>query len=693
MSTQNRLEDYEVLDEIGRGGMATVYLARQRDLGRLVALKRLSLASLADEGTRDELLSRFDTEAKVTGGFRHPSVVTVHAYFAHEGDPYIAMEYFRHGSLRRHMRGLSPAQQVRVLEDVLAALQYVGAREIVHRDLKPENLMVTDEGAIKVADFGIAKALGGLAAAHATATNTTMGTLAYMSPEQARGEQVTPAADLYATGAIGYELMLGRPPFTVDDNPLALLNAHSSTPPPDPTSIAPGFDRRLADWLTKMLAKTPGGRPPGPAAAWDELEEIAVDLLGPTWRREAAIVDPAEAAAPAGRSTVFAPLGESEGTPGEASAPDDIRDAAPQSTGLARFLLPAAGIAILALVGVVGFLLLTRPDGGGSSEPPANPEVVQNGEPGAEPTATEPTLESELSHVVEFVAFSPDDNSVISTGRDDQLRRWDAATGEEFFSVATPRGAGAALSPDGSLFAMPATEGFVVRDMESGGIDASVNARAARSLTWSPDGNTITAATFEGVRQFDSTSGEQTQALDGEAGFSEIVRYSPDGASIALVGRTRVSLLASSDLSEKGGFDVGERQFIRDVKFTPDSKNLVIAFAFGEDQPVQVRDLQGKKVRGIMWDRSVSAVAVSPDGARIVTGGSDLDGGGPRIWNLATGQQELVIQHSASVNSLDWSADGSRIVAGSDDETARVWDAATGRELMLFSGHDIDGGR
>src|SRR5439155_23019302 len=139
----------------GRGGMAVVYLARQTDLDRNVALKELAAFRAADPAS----VERFLLESRLAGSLNHPNVVTVHEYFEHEGTPYIAMEYFERGSLRRFVDRLTLAQTARVLEGLLAGLAHAEAHGIVHRDLKPENAMVTADGSLKITDFGLARAL------------------------------------------------------------------------------------------------------------------------------------------------------------------------------------------------------------------------------------------------------------------------------------------------------------------------------------------------------------------------------------------------------------------------------------------------------------------------------------------------------------------------------------------------------
>jgi len=276
---------YDIQREVGRGGMAVVYLARQADLDRDVALKELAAFRAADP----QALERFLLESRLAGSLNHPNVVTVHDYFEHDGTPYIAMEYFEHGSLRPFVGRLTLAQTAGVLEAILAGLAHAESRGIVHRDLKPENVMVTPGGSVKIADFGVARALqeGGAL----TTTSTAVGTPAYMAPELALGKDVGPRADLYAVGVIAYELLSGRLPFAGTGLPLETVLQHLRKPVPPLRSVAPDVDPKLADWVERMLAKDPRKRPAGAAQAWEELEEIVIGILGPRWRRDSRLLD------------------------------------------------------------------------------------------------------------------------------------------------------------------------------------------------------------------------------------------------------------------------------------------------------------------------------------------------------------------------------------------------------------------
>ena len=279
---------YELIRELGRGGMAVVYLARQLHLDRGVAVKELG----SFQAGSPESAQRFLREARLVGSLSHPNIVVVHEYFEQDGVPYIAMEYVERGSLRPYVGRLTLAQFAGVMEGVLAGLAHAEQAGVIHRDLKPENILVTGEGRVKIADFGIAKATqtAGMTSA-LTATGAAIGTPAYMAPEQAMAEPVGPSTDLYSVGVIAYEQVTGRPPFH-GEAPMVLLMRHINEPAPPVITVKPKVDQALSDWIDRLLVKNPAERPQSAAEAWEVLEEIIIGLEGPRWRREARLDEP-----------------------------------------------------------------------------------------------------------------------------------------------------------------------------------------------------------------------------------------------------------------------------------------------------------------------------------------------------------------------------------------------------------------
>jgi len=314
---------YEILREAGRGGMAIVHLARQTDLDRYVALKELAGLHTADPS----LAHRFLRESRVAGSLNHPNIVAVHDYFEWDGTPFIAMEYLDRGSLRPWVANLTPPQVIGVLEGVLAGLDHAEQHHVVHRDLKPENLMVSADGRVKIADFGIAKARDHLqTSALLTATGMTVGTPTYMAPEQAMAQEIGPWTDLYSVGIMAYEFYAGRTPFHGTESPVALLLRHVNEDVPPLRSAAPDVAPELSDWVGRLLAKDPAARTRSAVEAWEELEDLAIGLLGPRWRRQARL---AEGARPIHTPKPLTPApfeGTSEGPrtpPADVAVPSD----------------------------------------------------------------------------------------------------------------------------------------------------------------------------------------------------------------------------------------------------------------------------------------------------------------------------------------------------------------------------------
>ena len=273
--------------------MAVVYLARQPDLDRHVALKELN-ALHADDPSQAQ---RFLQESRLAGSLAHANIVTVHDYFVHDGTPFIAMEYLRRGSLRPHVGQLTLAQIAGVLEGLLAGLAHAEEHEIVHRDIKPENLMISGDGRVKIADFGIAKATNSVqGAAMLTATGMAVGTPNYMAPEQAMAVEVGPWTDLYSVGCMAYELFVGSVPFDDGDpnvavavRQMAILTRRIEARPPSARTLNPAVDADVSHWVDRLLIPDPRLRTQTAREAWEEFEEIIISQLGARWRRAAAL--------------------------------------------------------------------------------------------------------------------------------------------------------------------------------------------------------------------------------------------------------------------------------------------------------------------------------------------------------------------------------------------------------------------
>jgi eukaryotic-like serine/threonine-protein kinase len=276
---------YRIKRELGRGGMGAVYLAEQPGLGREVAIKELIQSAAADPVA----LQRFLQEAQVMARTSHPNLVQVHDLEIMGNANYIVLEFVRGNSLRDWLnRGpIAPAQVFAVMHGVLQALDYAHKHAVVHRDMKPENVLLSDEGMVKVADFGIARLTddSGVGST-ATKTGTTVGTPQYMSPEQVASSKVDGRSDLYSAGIMFYELVAGQPPFTATeaDGPFTLMAKHVQAPPKPPSVYRPGLDIAVEQVILKSLSKRPEDRFQT-GKEFDEAISMVADRLYPGWQR------------------------------------------------------------------------------------------------------------------------------------------------------------------------------------------------------------------------------------------------------------------------------------------------------------------------------------------------------------------------------------------------------------------------
>ncbi|WP_406698316.1 bifunctional serine/threonine-protein kinase/formylglycine-generating enzyme family protein [Singulisphaera sp. Ch08] len=262
------IADLDLLEELGRGGMAVVFKARQTELKRIVAVKMI----LAGPYSRPEQVARFHAEAEVVARLEHPHIVTIHKLGEHEGRPVLVLEYMPGGTLAERYAGAPqpPTEAAKLVEALARAMHHAHGRGIVHRDLKPSNILLTADGVPKVADFGLAKILDDDAGT--TWTGDILGTPSYMAPEQAEGKSrsIGPATDVYALGAILYEALTGRPPFqgTTKQETLELVRTQE---PVSPRRLQPKISRDLETICLTCLRKEPIRR-------YRSAEDLAEDL-------------------------------------------------------------------------------------------------------------------------------------------------------------------------------------------------------------------------------------------------------------------------------------------------------------------------------------------------------------------------------------------------------------------------------
>jgi tRNA A-37 threonylcarbamoyl transferase component Bud32 len=260
--------NYRIVEKVGEGGMGTVYRAVDLMLEREVAIK-----AIRPELSREpEIVERFRAEARMLARWSHPAIATIYSFFVEGDDLFLVMEFVRGRSLSWLLKGSGPLpweRAVPLLAGALDGIEQAHRAGIVHRDLKSDNLMITESGVVKVMDFGIARLIG---SSRLTRTGLLVGTLHYMAPEQIRGEAVDRRADVYALGAVLYEMLTGRVPFEGGSD-FAVLKAHVEENPAPPSAAISGFPAWLDEAILKALAKDPAQR-------FQTVDELRLFLLG-----------------------------------------------------------------------------------------------------------------------------------------------------------------------------------------------------------------------------------------------------------------------------------------------------------------------------------------------------------------------------------------------------------------------------
>jgi WD40 repeat protein len=628
-----RVAGYEVLGELGRGGMGVVYQARDTRLERLVALKMILHADYAGPAERE----RFRDEARAVARLSHPNVVQVYEVGDYQGLPYFSLEYCGGGSLARKLGGtpLPPAEAARLLEVLARAVAAAHEAGVVHRDLKPGNVLLAADGTPKITDFGLAKLAGGEGGR--TATGAVLGTPSYMAPEQAAGKkEVGPAADVYALGAILYECLTGRPPFRAA-TPLDTLVQVVSDEPVAVRRLQPGVPKDLETVCHKCLEKEPHRRYPTARALADDLgrylrgEPVAarpVGALGRGWRwcRR----NPALAAA----------LG----------------------AAAASLLLGAAGVAMFA------FRAQRNAD-----QARANERDARAAEAKAVEEKERADREAARASAREKDALAQKDRAELS----EYFAQIGRAASE--FQAGEPYRAGQAL--EATREGLRGWEyGYLRRQAD--GLSLRGHGGEVRSVCWSPGGDRLATASFDGTaRVWDARTGRETLVLRGHVGEVQSVSWSPDGARLATGGWDKTARVWDVCTGKPVLVLSGHGSLVGSVCWSPDGARLATACL-----TVRVWDARtGREALALRGDGgAVRSVCWSPDGARLATGHVD---GTARVWDARTGRQALVLKgHVRHVSSVCWSPAGGRLATASSWDGVRVWDAATGQPALELKG-------
>jgi WD40 repeat protein len=709
---------YEILGELGHGGMGVVYKARQVNLNRVVALKMI----LAGVYAGAQEVARFRIEGEAAARLEHPHIVHIYEVGDQEGRPYCAMEFLDGGSLAQKLTGTP--QPVRVaaqfVETLARAVQYAHEHHVVHRDLKPANILLAGTHDLplerclpKIADFGLAKQLNdgaagnaGAAPAYQTQTGEILGTPSYMAPEQAEGKhrEIGPAADIYALGAILYELLTGRPPFK-GESTLDTLEQERTQEPLPPSRLQPRLPRDLSTICLKALAKAPGRRYAGAGALADDLRRYldgrpiearpvsAGEKLWRWCRRNPGVAGLAAAV------VLLLVIGTGFSTFWIAQANEQAKETArekerAQDEQRKSFLQAYISSMRLAQVywdaSLIELLRETL-----DSQLPEN--TGEEDLRGFEWYYWQRRCHSEWRTLrgqsvgVMSVAFSPDGQRLASGSLDATVKVWDLTNGNVRRTL-TGHSDGVtsvAFSPDSRYLASGSSDQTVkVWDVTRGQMLQTLagHTHQVTSVAYSPDGRHIVSGSHDlTVRVWDWASGKLVHKLTGHIKGISGVAVSADGQRVAGGGGKKVIVWDLASGHEICAF-ASQSGDIQSVAFSPDGRHLGSGHS---DKMVHVWDLDGgdepQVLRG--HSRTVNSVTFSPDGQRIATASGDWT---VKVWDVASGEAlRTLAGHAWSFQSVAFSPDGRRLASASHDGMIKLWNEASGAEALTLKGYHV----
>jgi WD40 repeat protein/predicted Ser/Thr protein kinase len=639
-----RFGNYELLEEIARGGMGIVYRARQVGLDRIVALKMM----LAGQFAGKQVVERFHAEAAAAAVLQHPNVVAVHDVGVEDGQHYFSMDFVEGSNLTKFVgqRPLGPSKAARYVKLIAEAVHYAHEQGILHRDLKPSNVLIDANDQPRITDFGLAKRLDG--SSSLTATGQMLGTPNFMPPEQASTDRgkVGRASDVYGLGAILYFLLTARAPFQADSLE-AIVTQVLNTEPISPRLLNPAVPRDLETISLKCLEKEPPRRYPTAQSLAEDLgrflhdEPIVACPVGRAervwrWCRRKPVIATLSA------TTALLLLAVTIGSPIAAFRIHREKQQALHEKEIARQHLYAADMSLAH-------------------------QALEMGNLGR------------AIHLMERHRPKPGETDV----RGFEWRYlWQHCQGDEDSTIRTTAIGVLAYSPDGQVLVSEGESKTVVREASTKKVITHLPT-TARSLAFSPRNKTLVTAADQHVRLWDT---ENWRLLRELPGADHPAVFSSDGQWLATAGEHRLKLWdtttwrAVSTNQTPLDFDWMSRY---GMAFSPDARVLVTA----NRASVRFWEVPSlKELPGLEGDIGrAGSLAFSKDGKYLVTGRAN---GSIDVWEVRTRQKvDTLRQHNGWISVLAFSPDGQTLASASADQTIVLWSLEKRTSLATLKGH------